>query len=483
MPVASAEVVLAGTDAPARRVGVSVEVIGEGKTRMGALVKFKDLESRERISTQLQVSERLANLGRITAGVAHEVKNPLNSMRIWLENLKASLPPDGDELPLQAVRVLDSEIDRLDDVVKRFLDFTRPPEMHQEESSLKEILEEVLAVERPKFDKANVKIDAQLANDVPTVLVDKPLLKQALMNLFLNAVEAMPAGGQLLRFAAPPRGNGGDRNSGYGPRHRSRTPAAHLSALFYDAAGRKRNRAGQRLSNRTATQWIHRLRVGSRTRHHVSNRLAPGSPDRFRALAATRFGRSRREECLMRRMGLLALSCVAVAGLAGCASKHIVRAAPPSVSTPPPDVTGPMPQPEAPPPATTAVAPVPAPEVPSPAPPPSPAKRPAQPKRPAPTEAAEPTPAKPAAPQISPQLSARDLEATKRSTTGSITAAEQNLQVANGRQLSPAQKDLTEKINGFLSQAHEAIMADDWVRAQNLAEKARVLSAELVKSF
>lgn len=185
----------------------------------------------------------------------------------------------------------------------------------------------------------------------------------------------------------------------------------------------------------------------------------------------------------MRRMGLLALSCVAVAGLAGCASKHIVRAAPPSVSTPPPDVTGPMPQPEAPPPATTAVAPVPAPEVPSPAPPPSPAKRPAQPKRPAPTEAAEPTPAKPAAPQISPQLSARDLEATKRSTTGSITAAEQNLQVANGRQLSPAQKDLTEKINGFLSQAHEAIMADDWVRAQNLAEKARVLSAELVKSF
>lgn len=198
MPVASAEVVMSGIDAPARRVGVSVEIIGEGKTRMGTLVKFKDLESRERIGTQLQVSERLANLGRITAGVAHEVKNPLNSMRIWLENLKASLPPDGDGLPLQAVRILDSEIDRLDDVVKRFLDFTRPPEMHQEASSLKEILEEVIAVERPKFDKANIKIDAKLANDVPTVLVDKPLLKQALLNLFLNAAEAMPAGGQLL---------------------------------------------------------------------------------------------------------------------------------------------------------------------------------------------------------------------------------------------------------------------------------------------
>jgi signal transduction histidine kinase len=195
-PVASAEVVLSHTGAPPRRVGVSVEVIGEGETRMGTLVKFKDLESRERIGTQLQVSERLANLGRITAGVAHEVKNPLNSMRIWLENLKASLP-DVDGLPLQAVKVLDSEIDRLDSVVKRFLDFTRPPDMHQEEANLKGTIEEVLAVEKPELDKANIKLDARLASNVPTVLVDKLLLKQGLINLIVNAIEAMPKGGQL----------------------------------------------------------------------------------------------------------------------------------------------------------------------------------------------------------------------------------------------------------------------------------------------
>ncbi len=196
-PVGSAEVVLAGTESPARRVGVSVEVIGEGDARMGTLVKFKDLESRERIGTQLQVSERLANLGRITAGVAHEVKNPLNSMRIWLENLKASLP-DVDGLPLQAVRVLDSEIDRLDSVVKRFLDFTRPPEMHQEESNLKEILEEVITVERPELSKANIKVETHLDGGVPEVLVDKPLLRQGLINLLINAMEAMPSGGQLF---------------------------------------------------------------------------------------------------------------------------------------------------------------------------------------------------------------------------------------------------------------------------------------------
>ena len=57
------------------------------------------------------------------------------------------------------------------------------------------------------------------------------------------------------------------------------------------------------------------------------------------------------------------------------------------------------------------------------------------------------------------------------------------MQLANGRQFNAAQKDLAGKISGFLAEAHEAIMADDWVRAQSLAEKARVLSVELVKSF
>jgi signal transduction histidine kinase len=223
--VDSAEVVLTTIDGPPRRVGVSVEAIGEGDARMGTLVKFKDLESRERIGTQLQVSERLANLGRITAGVAHEVKNPLNSMRIWLENLKASLPEE-EGLPLQAVRVLDSEIDRLDSVVKRFLDFTRPPEMHQEESSLKEILEEVVALERPAFEKGDIKIETSLSVDVPDVLVDKPLLKQGLINLLVNALEATPGGGKLFvslrRRADMAEIEIRDTGRGIAPEHRQR---------------------------------------------------------------------------------------------------------------------------------------------------------------------------------------------------------------------------------------------------------------------
>jgi outer membrane biosynthesis protein TonB len=186
---------------------------------------------------------------------------------------------------------------------------------------------------------------------------------------------------------------------------------------------------------------------------------------------------------MTRKLALLVPLCAVPLGMAGCANRHIVRAAPPSVSTPPPQEITPMPVPDAPPPVDNTTV-EPAPEVPTPELPPSPVKKPVAPKpRPAPTDTAEPAPQKPAPPQISPALSPGDLQRAKDTTTTNITTAEQNLQVANGKVLSVAQKDLVEKISGFLGQAHEAIRADDWVRAQNLAEKARLLSAELVKSF
>src|SRR5579859_3296208 len=198
-PIAAAEVDIPASDPslPPQRIGVSVQVISEGGTRMGALVTLRDLQSLETISRQLQVSERLAALGRVTAGVAHEVKNPLNSMRLWLENLKESLPAEQDGNARQAVQVLDKEIDRLDAVVKRFLDFTRPMEVRLEATQLADLLKEVLDVARPQLQKANVQVAQLLPIDVPEVYVDRALLKQAVLNLLLNAGEAMPNGGQL----------------------------------------------------------------------------------------------------------------------------------------------------------------------------------------------------------------------------------------------------------------------------------------------
>jgi PAS domain S-box-containing protein len=180
-----------------RRVSVSVQAIQEDGERMGALVTLRDLDSIESINTQLQVSERLAALGRITAGVAHEVKNPLNSMRLWLENLKESLPPEPDSGSQQAVQVLDKEIDRLDAVVKRFLDFTRPMDVRLEATQIADVLKEVIEIAKPQLQKSKIQVAQLIPIDVPEVYVDRALLKQAVLNLVLNAVEAMPSGGQL----------------------------------------------------------------------------------------------------------------------------------------------------------------------------------------------------------------------------------------------------------------------------------------------
>jgi PAS domain S-box-containing protein len=192
----TAEADLQSSEGP-KRVNVSVQAIQEAGERIGALVTLRDLDSLESIGTQLRVSERLAALGRITAGVAHEVKNPLNSMRLWLENLKESLSYDGDGPSQQAVQVLDKEIDRLDQVVKRFLDFTRPMDVRLEATQLADLLTEVLEIAKPQLQKSNIQIAQLLPIDVPEVYVDRALLKQAVLNLVLNAAEAMPNGGQL----------------------------------------------------------------------------------------------------------------------------------------------------------------------------------------------------------------------------------------------------------------------------------------------
>jgi PAS domain S-box-containing protein len=209
-----------------KRVSVTVQAIQEDGQRMGALLTLRDLDSLESISTQLQVSERLAALGRVTAGVAHEVKNPLNSMRLWLENLKASLPDGQESNAQQAVQVLDKEIDRLDAVVKRFLDFSRPMDVRLESTQLADLLRDVLETAQPQMQKCGVQVAQLLPIDVPEVYVDRDLLKQAVLNLVLNALEAMPNGGQL-RVVLSRRGemaeiSVGDSGKGIPPEHRQK---------------------------------------------------------------------------------------------------------------------------------------------------------------------------------------------------------------------------------------------------------------------
>ena len=96
--------------------------------------------------------------------------------------------------------------------------------------------------------------------------------------------------------------------------------------------------------------------------------------------------------------------------------------------------------------------------------------------------AAEPA-ARPVVPQISPQLSPGDQASYQRKTNEDVVTAERNLQEASGKQLNAGQQDLIEKIRSFLAQSREASKGGDWARAQNLSQKARLLSIELMNSF
>ncbi|HUJ39011.1 MAG TPA: ATP-binding protein [Candidatus Acidoferrales bacterium] len=222
--VEQVEVALNGGSGP-QRVRASVREIAGGGSQMGALVTLRDLESLDRLDSELEVSERMAALARVTAGVAHEVKNPLNSMRLWLENLRESLPADPDAARA-AVKVLDTEIDRLDRVVKRFLDFTKPVELHLEDTALAELVAEVLALARPQIERAGVRAGIAQQDSLPPVRVDRALLQQALMNLVLNACQAMPQGGQLdvtlRRKADAAEIRVADTGHGIAPEHRRR---------------------------------------------------------------------------------------------------------------------------------------------------------------------------------------------------------------------------------------------------------------------
>ena len=193
-PVESREVVLEGLAGPSR-VSVSAQVIREEGRRMGTLVTLHDVESFERIGNQLQLSERLAALGRVTAGVAHEVKNPLNSMRLWLEVLKGNMPVEPE--PQQAVKMLDSEIDRLDRAVKTFLNFTRPVEIQLEETDLPALLREILQAAKPSIVKAGLDLRVDLPADFPSVLLDRQLIHQAVLNLLINACDFTGPGGRV----------------------------------------------------------------------------------------------------------------------------------------------------------------------------------------------------------------------------------------------------------------------------------------------
>lgn len=184
--------------ADGRRVQVSLDFIQEKGTSIGALLTMRDAESVRRIEHEIEISRRLSASGRMTRGVAHEVKNPINAIVLHLQLLQNKLQQD-DPDTRRHMDIIGNEIHRLDRVVQILVDFTRPRDLRLEEVDLRKILESVSVLAAPDAARHGVRVVQELPNedDALMVRVDADLMKQAVLNLVLNGVQSMAEGGTL----------------------------------------------------------------------------------------------------------------------------------------------------------------------------------------------------------------------------------------------------------------------------------------------
>jgi signal transduction histidine kinase len=194
----------AGESEPPERMLVTHAIEDSAGRFLGAMLVARNLGYLSRVQSTLNYSRKLAALGRLMAGVAHEVKNPLNAMTIHLELLKRKL---GENTAVDKhVAVIGSEIRRLDEVILGFLKFARPDELKLQPVQLTALVSDVVTTVSPEAQRNKVAVKVDCPATLPQINADPGMLRQALLNLALNACQAMPDGGTLrIACRATPR--------------------------------------------------------------------------------------------------------------------------------------------------------------------------------------------------------------------------------------------------------------------------------------
>ncbi len=179
-----------------RRIQIALDFIAERGERIGALLTMRDAESVRRIENEIELSRRLAAIGRLTSGVAHEVKNPINAIVVHLELLREKMQAV-DPDTRRHLDIIGREIHRLDRVVQMLVDFNRPVELRLSDFDLRRLTEDVVLLASPEAAQQGVRVETDFAGEVLPVRADSDLIKQALLNVVLNGVQAMSEGGTL----------------------------------------------------------------------------------------------------------------------------------------------------------------------------------------------------------------------------------------------------------------------------------------------
>jgi len=158
---------------------------------------------------QLIQTEKLESVGRLAAGVAHEVKNPLAIILAGVETLRQRLS-DGDARIQAVLRDIEDAVTRADTVLRGLVDFSASKELAPSLEDVNAIIEKAALLVKHELDKAHVALTTALTDDVPLLKLDRTKIEQVLVNVFMNAIQAMPGGGSLaVRTSARTLGEAG----------------------------------------------------------------------------------------------------------------------------------------------------------------------------------------------------------------------------------------------------------------------------------
>ncbi len=167
----------------------------ENKTSLGYVILFKDLTEVRLLRREIERSRRLASVGRLAAGVAHEIRNPLSSIKGFATYFKEryqDIPQDQ-----QTATIMIQEVDRLNRVVSQLLEFARPINFKPQPTNLIALIDDSIKLVENQAAQKDIAIKTGISNQVPEIMIDPDRLNQVLLNLYLNAIESMDNGGEL----------------------------------------------------------------------------------------------------------------------------------------------------------------------------------------------------------------------------------------------------------------------------------------------
>jgi PAS domain S-box-containing protein len=182
-----------------RIIAISLSALLSGEKIAGTIIHVEDITEKRKKETQLRRAESLAALTTLAAGVAHEINNPLGSISIRIQLLEKLLKsPEHDRAAMtKHLGVVKQEMERLKQIVVDFLFAVRPMDVQLLSENPGPIIREVADLVEPEAERFGIELNLSIPSDLPKILMDKRLIKQALLNLIKNAMAVMPQGGKL----------------------------------------------------------------------------------------------------------------------------------------------------------------------------------------------------------------------------------------------------------------------------------------------